>query len=244
MRYESPEEQKRASEIYHNAMRMGLMRGEEPMRAMARELAQLEGWRDVNTKRLQEHHDLRAENDRLLALLKLERDGNKKQVKELEQWSSHDISNMRKAVAEIKDLGDMVDALEATLTKTVRKHNAEIEDRNSRLTVLRKERTATAHKLRAKEQQLKERTSDLDAVNAARSRAVAQRDDARALVQVYKDLRGTPGDSVIHVEVRKRERNEGDAVTIIRRISYAQNWQVALLDELERLDARNRGEAV
>ena len=188
MRYESQEEQKRASEIYHNAMRMGLMRGEEPMRAMARELAQLEGWRDVNTKRLQEHHDLRAENDRLLALLKLERDGNK------------------------KDLGDMVDALEATLTKTVRKHNAEIEDRDSRLTVLRKERTATAHKLRAKEQQLKERTSDLDAVNAARSRAVAQRDDARALVQVYKDL--------------------------------SRYWQVALLDELEKLDARNRGEAV
>lgn len=99
-------------------------------------------------------------------------------------------------------------------------------------------------KIKDLEEQLKERTSDLDAVNAARSRAVAQRDDARALVQVYKDLRTTPGDSVIHVEVRKRELTESDAITIIRRISYAQNWQVALLDELERLDARNRGEEI
>jgi len=162
MRYESPEEQKRASEIYHNAMRMGLMRGEEPMRAMARELAQLEGWRDVNTKRLQEHHDLRAENDRLLALLKLERDGNKKQVKELEQWSSHDISNMRKAVAEIKDLGDMVDALEATLTKTVRKHNAEIEDRDSRLTAMQVKLTEANAAISARDAYTRQLRKELD----------------------------------------------------------------------------------
>ena len=73
MRYESPKEQTRADEIFDNAMRMGLMHGEEPMRAMARELAQLEGYRDVNTKRLQEHHELRAKIQKAEADLKIER---------------------------------------------------------------------------------------------------------------------------------------------------------------------------
>lgn len=71
MRHTQSKEQKRASEIFDNAMRMGLMHGEEPMRAMAKEIAQLEGYRNVNTKRLQEIHKVRKERDNALELVRL-----------------------------------------------------------------------------------------------------------------------------------------------------------------------------
>lgn len=297
MRYESTEEQKRASEIFDNAMRMGLMHGEEPMRAMAREIAQLEGWRNVNTKRLQEHHDLRAENDRLRGSLKIEQLCHKKDLERLEKqgrmpsslkehaeylsekvagWSEKkrkacyaqdnvipededegwrkeladaqenvryhygEVSDFHQGVAEdlakqvaglkadleeeqamaapmrqeIKDLGDLVDALETTLTKTVRKHNMVIE-------------------------QLKERTSDLDAINAARGRAVRQRDDARARLDAVLEARKADSPMVVIMgEVMKRARDDSEYDTVMKRIAYSRDYVVAFIEEIQRMDSR------